>query len=175
MRALTPNDLRLIGSEAWRNSGDPVEGGSSNDYAYVFGDPVNAYDLKGSSTFCGVAGSSPGRRLSATRQSKGVPRGIANQVVSNGSTTATKAALQRAAKASSGLLSRGLSGAAKFVGRSSTLPAQGVLGIIHAGCIAERNYRESRRWKEGMTVDVPRPQDFNGSGIPQCNGGVCFP
>jgi hypothetical protein len=32
---------------------DPIEGGCSNDYAYVFGDPVNATDLTGTATDCG--------------------------------------------------------------------------------------------------------------------------
>jgi hypothetical protein len=32
---------------------DPVQGGCANDYAYVYGDPVNASDIAGTATDCG--------------------------------------------------------------------------------------------------------------------------
>lgn len=36
-----------LGSTTCSRASHPVEGGCSNDYAYVFGDPVNASDLDG--------------------------------------------------------------------------------------------------------------------------------
>lgn len=48
---------------------DPIEGGCSNDYAYVYGDPVNAFDLDGQATLPACGGTNikkGGARLTIT-------------------------------------------------------------------------------------------------------------
>lgn len=153
----------------------PVEGGCGNDYAYVHGDPINQFDLDGRFAFCGVVAFFAWFSFLGDASSRGVGEGTKNQAISNGSTAVTKAALQRAAARSSGFMRGVFARSARLVGKSSSLGAQGALGVLYAGCTAELSYRNSKRWREGKTADVPRPQDFNGSGIPMCNGGRCFP
>jgi hypothetical protein len=47
---------------------DPVEGGSSNDYDYVAGDPVNVFDFDGMRCWTGVASRSTTTRWDAKKK-----------------------------------------------------------------------------------------------------------
>ena len=154
---------------------DPVEGGCANDYSYGYGDPVNGQDLDGRNFLCSLAAFFSWGAVAQDLRRSGAYTSARNVVISGTVQHVAERALRRSAArwGVRSLVGRTLMGVADIISWGGSVSGQGVFGLVYAGCLVG-DYRYSRRWRMGMTADVPRPQDFNGSGIPYCNAGRCF-
>jgi hypothetical protein len=155
---------------------DPVPGGCANDYTYVHGDPIARSDLSGTNALCTAVSVLAYASVIQSVVNAGVKSAVAQQTVSSGLQSAVKNALSEAAKGlpRTSVARASLLQGAALIAEVNSLPYQGLLTILQAGCEANLDYQASERWKAGQTADVPQPATFDGAGIPYCNGGRCF-